>query len=106
MDKAFWIIILGGLVTMAIRFAPFLFFQPKQGGIPKTIRYLGSVLPPAIMATLIVFAVRQVDVFSGSHGIPEFAGIFVTVLLQAWKRHTLLSIAGGTALYMLLIRLL
>ncbi len=105
MDKAFWIVIVAGLVTMAIRFAPFLFFNPKKG-VPASIRYLGSVLPPAIMGTLIVFAVKHVDVLSGTPGIPEFAGILGTVLLHLWKRNTLLSIAGGTALYMVLFRIL
>ncbi len=105
MDNAFWIVITAGLVTMAIRFAPFLFFNPNNG-VPQSIRYLGAVLPPAIMGTLIIFAVKHVDLFSGSRGIPEFVGILGTVLLHVWKRNTLFSIAGGTALYMLLIRLL
>lgn len=105
MDNAFWIIVIAGFVTMVIRFAPFKLFNPKNG-VPASIRYLGSVLPPAIMATLVVFSVRHIDLFSGNYGIPELAGILITGLLHVWKRSTLLSIAGGTALYMVLIRIL
>ncbi len=105
MDKAFWIVLVAGLITIAIRFAPFLFFNPKKG-VPSSVRSLGRVLPPAIMGTLIVFSVKHVDLFSGSRGIPEFLGILFTVLLHVWKRNTLFSIAGGTALFMVLIRIL
>lgn len=105
MDKAFWIVLVAGFVTLVIRFAPFVFFNRKQG-IPPVVRYLGNVLPPAIMATLVIFAIRHVDVWSGTRGIPEAAGIIVTVTLHVWKRNTLLSIAAATAVYMVLIRIL
>ena len=38
------------------------------------------------------------------HGIPEFLAILVIVLLHRWKHNTLLSIAAGTAVYMLLVQ--
>lgn len=41
----------------------------------------------------------------GSHGIPEAIAIAVVVLLHLWKRQILLSIAGGTICYMLLVQL-
>lgn len=105
MDKAFWIVIVAGLVTLAIRFSPFVLFSRGEG-VSHQIRFLGNTLPPAIMATLILMTLRHVDVFSGTHGIPEFAGVIVTALLHIWRRSTLISIAGGTALYMVLIRVL
>ena len=105
MDKAFWIVIVAGAVTLAIRFAPFVFFS-RGRSIPPAVRFLGSVLPPAIMVILILMTLRLVDLFQGNRGLPEFAGIALTALLHLWKRNTLLSIAGGTALYMVLIRVL
>ena len=41
----------------------------------------------------------------GSHGIPEAIAIAVFVLLHPWKRQMLLSIAGGTICYILLVQL-
>ena len=48
---------------------------------------------------------KGVQPLSGSHGIPEAIAIIVIVLLHLWKRNMLLSIAGGTIVYMLLIQL-
>ena len=105
MDKAFWIVIVAGVVTMVILFAPFVFFN-KKTGVPPTVRYLGNVLPPAIMGTLVIFSVKHIDLLSGTHGLPEMSGILVTVCLHLWRRNTLFSIAGATATSMVLLRLI
>ena len=42
---------------------------------------------------------------TGSHGIPEAIAIGVTVALHKWKHQTLLSIAGGTLCYVLLVQM-
>ena len=42
---------------------------------------------------------------AGSHGIPEALAIAVTIVLHRWKHETLLSIAGGTLCYVLLVQL-
>jgi len=44
-------------------------------------------------------------VLSGSHGLPELISIALVVALHLWKRQMLLSIAGGTVCYMLLVQL-
>ena len=38
------------------------------------------------------------------HGAPEVLAILTVVLLHRWKENVLLSIGGGTALYMLLVQ--
>ena len=40
----------------------------------------------------------------GVHGLPEMIAIGFIFLLHKWKRNTLLSIAGGTVLYMVLVQ--
>ncbi|MCI5862287.1 MAG: AzlD domain-containing protein, partial [Lachnospiraceae bacterium] len=45
------------------------------------------------------------NVLSGSHGIPEAVAIGIIIVLHLWKRNMLISIAGGTISYMLLIQL-
>ncbi len=93
------------LVTFLIRYIPFLFFGGKKG-MPNSVRNLGNVLPPAIIATLVIFCVRHVDFLKGSRGIPEAIGIGVTVLIHIWKRNTFLSIALGTIVYMAAISII
>ncbi|HCE74249.1 MAG TPA: branched-chain amino acid transporter AzlD, partial [Lachnospiraceae bacterium] len=41
----------------------------------------------------------------GTHGLPELLAIAVTAGLHLWKKNMLLSIAGGTIVYMLLVQL-
>lgn len=92
------------LATMATRFLPFLIFSPKRP-TPKYIQYLGKALPAAIFGMLVVYCLRNVSLLSGSHGLPELIAICVVVALHLWKRQMLLSIAGGTVCYMLLVQL-
>ena len=92
------------LGTMLTRFLPFLIF-PAGKPTPKYIQYLGNVLPSAVFGLLIVYCLKNVNMLSGSYGIPEFISIAVVVLLHLWKKQMLLSIAGGTICYMLLVQL-
>ena len=94
-------VILGTLLT---RFLPFMAF-PSDRPTPRYIQYLGKVLPPAVFALLVVYCLRNVELFSGTHGLPEAISLTVVVLLHLWKRQMLISIAGGTVLYMLLVQL-
>ena len=91
--------------TMLTRFLPFLIFSSKDQQPPEVVRYLGRVLPAAIFGMLILYCLKGVSVFTGSHGIPEAIAIGVTIALQKWKHETLVSIAGGTLCYVLLVQL-
>lgn len=93
------------LGTMATRFLPFLVFSSKQP-TPQYIQYLGKALPAAIFGMLVVYCLKNVSLLSGSHGLPELIGILVVAGLHLWKRQMLLSIAGGTISYMLLVQLI
>ena len=97
------IIVVASLCTFATRLVPFAVFGRKKE-VPKTIDYLGKVLPPAIIASLIIYCIRNVDFTTGTHGAAEIISILVTALLHIWKRNTLISIGGGTILYMFLIQ--
>lgn len=90
--------------TMTTRFLPFLVFSSKKP-TPKYIQYLGNALPSAIFGMLVIYCLKNVNIVAGSHGIPELISILVTVVLHKWKRQMLLSIAGGTVCYMLLVQL-
>lgn len=90
--------------TMAMRFLPFLAFGGDKP-TPRYVTYLGRALPSAIFAMLVVYCLRDVSLLSGSHGLPELLAIGVTVGLHLWRRNMLVSIAGGTVVYMLLVQL-
>ncbi len=99
------IIIIGLVVigTMATRFIPFLIFPPSKK-TPEYIKYLGAVLPSAVFALLVIYCLRDISFLSDSYGIPETLAILVIIVLHVFKRQMLLSIAGGTIIYMLLIQ--
>ena len=92
------------LVTIALRFLPFVIFRGDRP-TPPYIVYLGKVLPYAIMGMLVVFCLKGVSLTAVPHGIPEFLACGVTALLHIWKRNTLVSIVGGTAVYMVLVQM-
>lgn len=91
------------LATMLTRFVPFLLFSGKK--TPRFIQYLGQALPGAIFGMLVVYCLKGVNPMVYSHGLPEALAILVTVILHLWKRQMLVSIAGGTVCYMLLLQL-
>lgn len=90
------------LGTMATRFLPFLVF-PKGKTPPKFVQYLGKVLPCAAIGLLVVYCFKDVA-SNGTYGIPEILSVLLIIVLHKWKKNTLLSIGGGTALYMLLVQ--
>lgn len=90
------------LITAVTRFLPFAVFGKRP--LPRAVVYLGRVLPPAIMAALVVYCLKGVDFTGYPFGMAEIIGVAATALAHLWKRNTLLSIAVGTACYMALIR--
>lgn len=94
-------VILGTALT---RFLPFLVF-PTGKPTPKYIQYLGKVLPAAVFGLLVVYCLRNVNVLTKTHGLPEAISVAVVVGLHLWKKQMLLSIAGGTVCYMLLVQM-
>ena len=91
------------LGTVLTRVLPFLLF-PAGKPTPKYIQYLGKYLPSAVFGLLVIYSLKNVSLVSGSHGIPELVSIALVVGLHLWKRQMLLSIAGGTVCYMLLVQ--
>ena len=90
-------------VTALTRYAPFLFFA--HGKEPaKWIKYLGKVLPPALMSVLIIYCLKDVNFLAGSHRIPELICIAAAMGLHIWKGNVLLSIGVSTVLYMVLVQ--
>ena len=90
------------LVTMLLRFLPFLIFRDET---PAYITYLGKVIPPAIIGMLVIYCLKDTSFLAYPHGLPEIIASVFVVILQIWKRNSLISILSGTVVYMLLIQL-
>ena len=98
------IIAVAAVCTFLTRALPFMIFKNAEA-LPKKIVYLGKVLPMAIMLCRIVYCVRNTAFLQYPYGLPELLGIAGVVVLHLWKRNNMISIIGGTLLYMVLVQL-
>ena len=98
------IIAVCALCTLFERAFPFLIFRGKE--VPEIIRYLGGVLPMAIMATLVMYCLKGISFSSAAGFAPMLIASAATALLHLWKRNTMLSIFGGTICYMVLVQMI
>ena len=95
-------IAVAGACTFATRLFPFALFGGKKE-VPKFIKYLGDVLPVAILGILIVYCLRDFEKGSINYILPQIIAVALTAGIHLWKKNALLSIAVGTIGYMLLI---
>ena len=100
------------IATFATRAASFVVF-PKGKEVPPTVKYIGTVLPPAVIGMLVVYCLRSTQLFAYPYGIPELIaclaviGACLAVIgLHAWRRNVLLSVGAGTVLYMVLVQMI
>lgn len=91
------------VVTFLTRALPFLLFD-RGDHPPKIVLYLGHVLPPAVIAMLIVYCLKGVAFTTLGGWFPSLAAGLAAVLLHIWKGNDLLSIFGATVFYMILVQ--
>ena len=103
--QTFLIILAISAGTQITRWLPFWLF-PEKKEPPAVVEYLGRMLPAAMMGLLVVYCLKGVRWTAAPHGVPELIAIAAVVVLHRWRSNVLLSIAGGTALYMLLVQLM
>ena len=95
------LVIVMAVVTILLRFLPFLVFRNRT---PAYISYLGEVLPAAIIGLLVIYCLKDTVITRAPFGAPELIAGLAVVGLQVWKRNSLLSILGGTVIYMVLVQ--
>lgn len=88
--------------TFLERALPFLLFGGRE--VPKIVKYLGRILPMAVMATLVVYCLRGMTFDALGNFLPQIIAVAVVVGLHLWRKNTFLSIVGGTVVYMLLVQ--
>ena len=86
--------------TMITRFAPFLI--PERWTKNRFVRIAKNFLPPAILLLLVVYSLKDTKFDTPPHGLAEAISLALVLLVHLWKKNALLSIALGTACYMVL----
>ena len=87
--------------SLMLRGLPFVIFRKHT---PPYIAYLGKVLPPALIGMLVVYCLKDLNFAAAPYGLPELIAAVCVVVLHLWRRSSILSILGGTAIYMLLVQ--
>lgn len=88
--------------SLISRFTAFILFP--DGKTPNVIVYLGKALPAAIFSLLVLYCLKDVSLNASPYGLPEVISIASIIAIHLYKRNTLLSIATGTIVYMLLVQ--
>jgi branched-subunit amino acid transport protein AzlD len=99
------IILVVAALTFLTRVLPFLLFRNLDRPAAWLVD-LGRLLPPAVIAILIVYCLRSIEVTQAGSWLTQLLSVAVVIGLHLWKRNNLISIGGGTCCYMILIRLL
>lgn len=97
-------IIISAAITFMWRALPFVLFSGERR-MPAVLDRLGRMLPPAVMAILIVYCVKDIDGSFMDTGIWQLISVAVVAVSYKLKKSTFLSILLGTACYMVLLRL-
>lgn len=92
------------LIIFATRAFPFVVFSKREP--PRILRFIEKYIPPMIMAILLVYCLKDVQFTAAASFVPSLAALAVTVVLHLWRHNPMVSIFGGTILYMVLIRIL
>lgn len=90
------------LATLLTRLLPFLIFKSNKP-TPRFLIYIGRALPPAVFGMLVVYCLKEVSFGGLSLWAPQLIALSATLLIHLAFRKMLLSIAGGTALYIILV---
>ncbi len=96
-------IIISAVITFLLRALPFIAFAKRP--MPERLTRLGRVLPPAIMAVLIVYCLKDGIAAQVAVGVPELIAALATAIAYKLRHNTFAGIVVGTAVYMLLIRI-
>ena len=98
------IVVVTVLGTVATRALPFMLFGTTKKPIPPAILFLGRVLPPAVMATLVVYSLKHLSFAENALWMNEIIAVAVTAAIHIWRKNTLLSITIGTLVYMVFVQ--
>ena len=92
-----------GVVVIFCRAFPFLFFfRDRKKGVGVFLGFVERVVPPVAMTVLAFNALGGAFRENLSNGLFALAASVFTAVLHLWKGNYLISILGGTILYMII----
>lgn len=74
--------------------------------MPPMVKKVADVMPPTIIAVLVVYCLKGQITSLTMDSVCAAVAVVSVVVTHLWKRQTLLSVAVGTIVYMVLIRVL
>lgn len=99
-NRILLLVIIMAFITFFTRALPFILLKYKK--IPDILLYLEINIPPIIMLLLVLYCIKDINLIKVPYGLPEIISIIVVILLHIWKKNILISIFGGTLLYIAL----
>ena len=112
LEEALSLVFAMGAVILFCRAFPFLFFgragaeeKASSSRIAALIDFVEKIVPPAAMTVLAFNALGSAFITDSTDGLLGLGAATFTAVMHLWKRNALISILGGTAFYMILMRL-
>ena len=91
------------VATLIIRFLPFIIIRNSIAE-RRYIKFLGDMMPYSMIALLVIYCLKDVNLIKYPYGIPELISIAIIIVLHIFKRNVLISIGAGTIIYMFLVQ--
>lgn len=104
LNNALLAVIIMTISTFLTRLFSFALFSKKEP--PIIFKYLGKYLPPMVMAILIIYSLKDIETFPQTQKIASIVAIGITAFVHLWQKNAMISIFGGTIIYMVLNNLL
>lgn len=86
-------------VTWTLRALPFAALSRLRES--PVITHLAAVMPAGVMIILAAYCLRDLPQADRTVTIATLLGVTATAILHVWRRSALLSIVGGTTVYLL-----
>lgn len=88
-------------ITWALRALPFAMLAPMRHS--AIVRYLSLHMPLGVMVMLALYTVRPAPDAGTRQLLWQLIAVATTVGVHLWRRHALVSILVGTAVYVVLM---
>lgn len=98
------VVAVAAAVTWALRALPFALLAPLRTG--SLLPHLAAGMPVGVMVILVSYTLRHTPLTVPAQGVGVAIALAATAALHLWRRNVVLSIAGGTAVHVVLASVL
>lgn len=102
LSRVFIAIFIIAAITFFTRVFPFLFFSHRKP--PKILDFVQQYIPPMVMVILVIYSIKDTQWTAIPFGLPEIISLLFVTIIHLWKNNPLISIFGGTILYMIFMQ--